>query len=201
MSHFSEQELKVFRKLTTPAKIQDFLENIPVNFEQGRQTCMSPRMVLKNRRAHCMEAAVLAAAALRVIGHPPLVLDLHAAKPDFDHAIAPFKIKGLWGAISKSNHPVLRYRDPVYKSIRELVMSYFHEYFLDSGRKTLRSFSKPVDLSRFDHKNWKTSEEDIWYIDEYLGKIKHYPIRPKKIKLRRADPLEIKATKNTRYKK
>ncbi len=127
---------------------------------------------------------MLAAAALRLHGHKPLVVDLKATKPDYHHAIAVFKINGCWGAISKTNHAVLRFREPIYKSIRELVMSYFHEYFLNkNGQKTLRSYSRPVNLSRFDKKGWMTAEDDIWYIDEYLDRLPHKKIlTPKMIK-------------------
>lgn len=110
---------------------------------------------------------MLAAAALRMHGHRPLVVDLKATEADDDHVIAVFRQHGSWGAISKTNHAVLRYREPVYASIRELVLSFFHEYFLKNGKKTLRSYSQPVDLSRFDRRGWMTSEEDVWYIPEY----------------------------------
>ena len=114
---------------------------------------MSPRLVLRNNKCHCIEGAIFAALALRFHGYKPLVVDLTASKDDFDHVIAVFKKDGKWGAISKTNHAVLRYREPVYKSIREIVMSYFHEYANDDGKRTLRSFSLPVNLSRFDKQN------------------------------------------------
>lgn len=195
-------ELKLYNKLSTPAKIQDFLETIPYNFERRGQTCYSPRQVLKENRAHCMEGALLAAAILRFHGYRPLILELKADKKDLDHVIAPFKIHGHWGAISKTNHAALRYREPVYKSIHELVMSYFHEYFLDSGKKTLRSYSEPVDLSRFDKKNWMTSDQELWYIDKYLDKVPHKRILSldQRKSLRPADPVEIKAGKITTWK-
>lgn len=144
-----------------------------------------------------MEGAMLAALLLRNCGFAPLVVDLTASKKDFDHVIAVFQTAGRWGAISKTNHAVLRYREPVYASIRELVMSYFHEYFNDDGKKTLRSYSEPVDLSRFDSREWMTSEEEVWYIPEYLARVKHTKIlTPSQIaRLRKADPIEIKAGK------
>ncbi len=140
---------------------------------------------------------MFAAAALRFHGHQPLILDLVSTAEDQDHVIAVFNIDGFWGAVSKTNHGVLRYREPIYRSIRELVMSYFHEYFLQSNRKkTLRSFSKPVNLSRFDGKQWETSEEPLWYIPEYLVSIPHTPIlnRSQIARLRIADPIEAKMT-------
>src|SRR5690606_1195261 len=118
------------------------------------------------------EGAMFAAAALRANGFPPLIVDMEATEDDLDHVVAVFNANGYWGAISKTNHGVLRYREPVYRSIRELVMSYFHEYFLQTTRKkTLRTFSRPVNLSRFDKRNWETSEEDVWFIPEYLLEI------------------------------
>lgn len=190
---WTKEEQKILRSLNTPAKIQDFVNTLRFRIVGENETCFSPRLVLKHREAQCVEGAMFAAAALRFHGYRPLIVDLVATKEDADHVIAVFQIDGCWGAISKTNHGVLRYREPVYASIRELVMSYFHEYFLQSNRKkTLRSFSKPVDLSRFDTKKWETREDDAWFIPEYLLKVPHTPIlTPKQIKtLRRADAIE-----------
>ncbi len=199
----SKNEHALFQKLNSPAKIQDFLETIPINLEKARETCYSPRQVLRFRKAHCMEGAILAAAILHYHGHKPLIVDLRAHKRDRDHAITVFKVGGKWGAISKTNHAVLRYREPIYHSIRELVMSYFHEYFLDDGKKTLRSYTMPVNLSRFDSRNWITASDELWDIDEYLNKTKHLPIldKPQITRLRRADLVEIQAGKLTIWKK
>ena len=194
---FSDDELKLMKNLDNPKKVQDFLDNLRINFEENGETCMSPRKVLKERRAHCIEGALLAAAVLRVKGFKPLIVDLEANDKDFDHVVAVFQRNGFWGAISKTNHAVLKYREPVYKTIRELAMSYFHEYFLDDGRKTLRRYSLPVNLSRFDELGWMTSEEDVWYIPDYLTKVKHFDVLNRsQIKfLRKADKLEIEAGK------
>ena len=191
------------RKINTPAKVQDFLNSLEFNFEQdGKQTLKSPVRVLREKNAHCLEGALLGAYIMSLQGQKPLILHLKTAKGDFDHIIALFKDDGLWGALSKTNHGVLRYREPVYKNIRELVMSYFHEYFLDDGRKTLRQYSEPLDLNVFE-KGWETEAEDLWGIDEELDKIKHYDIAPKKVfkKLRKADPIERQMGKITEYKK
>lgn len=204
MFGFTKEEIAVFKSLNTPKKIQDFLNKIPANYEHDRETVLSPRMVLRENRAHCMEGAMFAAAALRFHGHKPLVLDLTTVKDDDDHVVAVFKHKGHWGAISKTNHAVLRYREPIYKTIRELVMSYFHEYFTNhDGKKTLRSYSLPVDLSRFDEKGWMTSEEDVWYVPEYLFEVPHQLIlsRSQIAFLRKADAIEIKAGKLVEWKK
>lgn len=202
MFNLTSSELKLFKSLNTPSKIQDFINKIPINFEEdGKDTCYSPRTVLKKNKCHCMEGAVLAASILRVNGFPPLLVDLTASKKDFDHVIAVFQKEGKWGAISKTNHYSLRYREPVYDSIRELVMSYFHEYFNDDGKKTLRSYSNPVDLTMFDHENWMTTEDEIWQIPEYLARVKHYNILTRKqiANLRNAEEIELRAAKLLDY--
>ncbi len=176
MYGLTSHELKILRALRTPKKIQDFLDTLPINFEDGGDTCMSPRKVLETRTAHCMEGAMLAALALRLAGHKPLVMDLKVTNDDYDHVVALFREHGCWGAISKTNHGTLRYRDPIYKSIRELAMSYFHEYTTKSGKKVLRSYSRPVDLSRFDKRGWMTAEDDVWYVPEAIDDAKHYKI-------------------------
>ncbi len=202
MFGLNKEEIKILKSLNTPKKIQDFLNKIPINFEENGDTCMSPRKVLRENKAHCIEGALLAAVALRVNGIKPLIVDLEAADRDFDHVICVFQKEGKWGSISKTNHAVLRYREPIYNNIRELVMSFFHEYFDDNGNKNLRKYSVPVDLSRFDNLNWVISEEDIWEIPEYLVDVKHYPILTKKQihSLRKADNLEIDAGKLTEWK-
>ena len=147
------KEFEIFKKLDTPVKIQDFLDAIRINFEVKRETCRSPLMVLRHKEAHCMEGAMLAAACFWYNGQRPLLLDLKTMvrprspqEKDDDHVVALFKENGRWGAVSKTNHAGLRYRDPVYKTVRELALSYFHEYFLDNGVKTMRSYSAPFSL-------------------------------------------------------
>lgn len=193
-SSWTKEERTILKKLSTPAKIQDFLNTFEFRIAGANETCLSPRSVLEHRKAQCMEGAMFAAAALRFHGYRPLIVDLVAIKHDADHVIAVFKIDGCWGAISKTNHGVLRYREPVYRTIRELAMSYFHEYFLQSNRKkTLRSFSKPINLSRFDGLNWETNPEPNWFIPDYLTTIPHTPILTKKqiANLRLADNIEV----------
>lgn len=194
---YTKEEIKIFRKLNTPQKIQDYLNSTPFNFEEKNETCMSPREVMRKQKAHCMEGAMFAAAVLEFYGEKPLILDLRSTqKPyDHDHVVAIFKKFGCFGAISKTNHAVLRYREPIYKTLRELVLSYFHEYFLNTGEKTLREYSKLLNLNYFNHLNWRVSEEDLFDIPAYLDEIKHYPILSKEqVKnLRKADNIEIKA--------
>ena len=195
------KEFAVFKKLTTPAKIQDFLEQIPINFEEGGETYYSPREALKHKRAHCMEGALIAAAALWYQGKPPLLLDLKTSARDVDHVVALFRHRGKWGAISKTNHAVLRYRDPIYRDVRELAMSYFHEYFLDNGKKTLLGYSKPFDLSRH-NTDWLATKENLQHIVDDLDDSPHFPIVGKKTgPLRKASRLEIAAGKLVEWKK
>jgi len=197
----SKKEIGLFKKLNSPSKIQGFLNSLKINFEEEGDTCFSPRRVLQEKRCHCVEGAVLAAMVLRFYGREPVLVDLTSSAKDFDHVLAVFKQHGMFGAISKTNHAVLRYREPVYKNIRELVMSYFHEYFLNkNGKKTLRRYSRPLDLSIFG-KNWAVAENDPWYIDNKLDKIKHYDIMPKVISqnLRKAEKIEIEAGKIVEY--
>ena len=199
---FNKEDIELIKSLNTPKKIQDFINQLEINFEKQGETCYSPKTVLKMGRAHCMEGAMLAACILRFHRHEPLILDIEATEKDFDHVVTLFKINKHWGAISKTNHSVLRYREPVYKTIRELVMSFFHEYFTDEGIKTMRSFSSPVNLKKFDKNNWMTSEADVWFIPDYLADMKHNKILNKsQVKsLRKADKIEIDAGKLTEFK-
>ncbi len=203
MFGFTREELAILRRLKTPAHIQDYLNGIPANFEPNGDTLKSPRRVLRENNAHCIEGALLAAAALRVHGQDPLLMDLQSAANDKDHVVTLFKDKGFWGAMSKTNHGVLRYREPIYKTPRELALSYFHEYFLDDGTKTLRAYSVPFDLSRFDDQEWMTSEEDLWDIGAALDDTRHFPIVPPvHIKrMRKADPIEREMGKMTEWKR
>jgi hypothetical protein len=150
-----------------------------------------------------MEGALFAACALRFHSYDPLVVDMTAAPHDYDHVIAVFIQRGRWGAISKTNHAVLRYRDPVYKTIRELVMSYFHEYTDDDGEKTLRSFTRPVNLRRFDRTNWMTQREDMWNVYNHLFDVPHYSIvdRAQAARLRPATVFERRVISQVEWKK
>jgi len=173
---FDAAERAVFRRLNTPEKIQHFLDHeVAYNKEADGPTCYSPRRELRERKAHCMEGALFGAAALREIGYPALLLDLEAVRDD-DHVLAIFRHEGCWGAIAKSNYSGLRYREPVYRGLRELAMSYFEHYYNLRREKTLRNYSRPVNLRRFDSVHWMTAEEDLWAIPEYLTTIHHTPL-------------------------
>lgn len=163
---------------------------------------MSPRRVLREKKAHCLEGALFAAGALLLQGKDPLLMDLSTTESDVDHVVTLFRSRGYWGAISKTNHAVLRYREPIYKTPRELAMSYFHEYFLNDGKKTLRRFSKPFNLLRYKDKAWLTDEENLWYISDDLDGSPHEDVvpRPTLRLLRRADTVEIEAGKVVEFK-
>ena len=174
-SEKSSRMYNVLGKLSTPEKIQRYLDELPYNKEKNGETCRSPRLVIKHNSAHCFEGALFAAAALRVSGRPPLILDLAAVRDD-DHVIAVYRTDDCWGAIGKSNYSGLRFRSPVYRTLRELALSFFEHYYNLKGEKTLRSYSRPVNLSRFDSIAWMTAEEPLWAIPEYLCEIRHIPI-------------------------
>jgi hypothetical protein len=169
---FTPSELRKLRALKTPSGIQRFLDDLPYHLAG---TAWSPKTVLREKTAHCLEGAIFAAAALRVLGFPPLILDLEADQ-DTDHVLAVYKLRGHWGAIAKSNFAGCRYREPVYRTLRELALSYFNTYFNLRGERTLRRYSRPVNLARFDARNWMTSEKEIWFIAEYLCDIPHQPL-------------------------
>lgn len=193
----TDKELAVFKKLDTPIKIQDFFDSLPRNCEKYGDTCMSPRRVLRAKKMHCIEGALLASAILWFNGEEPLVMDMRATSEDYDHVIALYKRNGYWGAISKTNHVGLRWRDPVYKNVRELAMSYFHEYLQDqNSHKTLRSFSGPINLKKFG-KKWVTGEQDLFDLAEKIDSVRHFSIAPQKniSLIRPTDKMERKANK------
>ena len=171
---YTRRELRSLHALRSPAGVQRALDAMPYHLAT---TAWSPRRVLRERTAHCLEGAIFAAAALRVLGFPPLLLDLEAVQ-DTDHVIAVYRIERHWGAIAKSNFSGLRCRAPVYRTLREMVMSYFEDYINLRGDRTLRAHSRPVNLARFDrlHPGWMTSEADLWWVPEHLVEIPHTPV-------------------------
>ena len=199
------EEYTTLSKLTTPIKVQDFLDALPMNFEKKGDTHRSPREVLRAQKAHCIEGALLAATALWIAGEPPLIMNLSArlGLGDTDHVIALYKRNGYYGAVSKTNHAVLRFRDPIYRTVRELALSYFNEWFLfSSGEKTLECYSKPIDMRRFGTA-WITAEKDLWNIADALSVTPHYDLVPKGNwrYVRNADALERKAGGQTEWAK
>ncbi len=200
-SLLSPSERRIISKLKTPFLIQDYLDHFPENFSKVGEAIQNPREVLTHQKAHCIEGAILAASSLAYHGREPLLMDFQTRDDDEDHVIALFKERGLWGAISKTNHPVLRWRDPVFKTPRELAMSYFNEYFMwhksdgkKLGDKTMRAWSAPFNLRRY-HPTRIWGEGDLDWLAEELDQSKHFPAYPKGHQkfLRKARPVEIKA--------
>lgn len=190
-------EHAVFKKLNTPNKIQDYLDALPQNFSHSRGRILrSPRRIIAEGRAYCIEAAMFAAASLAYYGKEAMIMDMQAIRGDVDHVVALFRENDLWGAISKTNYPVLKWRDPVYKNARELAMSYFHEYFLDNGTKSFKAYSAPFDLTRFTPESWVTAPEPLEWLAEKLDDSPHFPTAPAALlkKLRRASKIEIAAS-------
>jgi hypothetical protein len=172
MEGFTPAELRRLRSLKTPYGIQRFIDDMPYHLAT---TAWSPQRVLHERTSHCLEGAIFGAAALRAIGHRPLIVDLESWH-DTDHVIAVYRERGHWGAIAKSNYAGLEYREPIHRTLRELALSYFLTYFNLRREHTLRTFSRPVNLTRFDARGWMTSKTDVWYIPEYLLDISHTPL-------------------------
>lgn len=191
LTEWNKSEAALFKKLSAPIQIQRYLNRMAYDADYGAR---SPRWIIKERKAHCFEGAIFAAAALRQLGHRPRLVDIRSWNDD-DHVIAVFKEHGLWGAVAKSNFTVIRFREPVYRSLRELVMSYFDVYFNALGDKTMRSYSLPLDLSQFDVRHWMTTDEDLEYIGDKLNSIKHIPVITRGLirRLNRADKDLVKA--------
>jgi len=191
------------QRLETPQKIQAFLNRIRANHEVGGETLLSAREVLRQRRAHCLEGAFVAACALWVHGQQPLVMHLDCDASDYPHCVTLFRRGRYWGAISKTNGSVLRFRDPVYRSLRELAMSYFHEYCDRKGRHTLRSFSGAFDLRRIDTDLWVTPAKACWDVHDRLLGLRHFPlVAGRQIAgLSRRDPFESRLAKTVQYPK
>ncbi len=192
MKSLSQTEKTFLLSLSTARKIQDYLDSIPFNHEEQGETCRSARGVMKHKRAHCLEGAMLACAALKVQGRKPMILSLKVLDKDYDHVVTLYKENGYWGAVSKTNHAVLGFRDPIYATIRELALSYFHEYFLvRNGEKTLRGYSHPINLNRFGN-SWITSEDNLFDIAIAISDAPHRSIIPKGNEhfIRRATSLE-----------
>lgn len=162
---------------STPRALQAYIDDLPVNFEPDGDTCFTVRQVLRERRAHCIEGALVAACSLWLHGEPPLVMDFRAHR-DYDHVVALFRRGGLWGAISKSNHLALRGRDPVFRSLRELALSYFHEYHNEKGERSLREYSRAFDLRSLALKHWATGEEGAWEAERRIDLTRHYRLFP-----------------------
>jgi hypothetical protein len=173
----SPKDARTLRALNTPVRIQQFLDALPYQYAN---TAWSPQRVLRERKGHCLEGALIAAAALRLNGHPPLLMDLEAVQDD-DHVLAIYRQRGLWGSVAKSNFAGLRSRPPIFRTPRELALSYFANYYNLRREPTLRSYSSPVNLAPLDRRDWMTSEENVWCVPELLIAARHYPLVPDKV--------------------
>jgi hypothetical protein len=196
-------ERRLFARLDSPQKIQDFIDRLPANFEPDGDTIMSPRRMMKARVAHCAEGALFAAAVLSFHGQPAWLMDIQSLPSDHDHIVTLFKQRGHWGAISKTNHAILRWRDPIYRSPRELAMTYAHEYCLPGGKKSMLAFSIPFALTRFAPKRWVIAPEDLHWLMDELDASPHVPVAPKHVlrKRRRSSPIELKAQEVVEWQK
>jgi hypothetical protein len=185
-------ESRLLAGLTTPSRIQSFLDSIEYS-EEERYRC--PLTVLRDRKAHCFDGAMFAAAMLRRIGHPPLITDIIPNDNDDDHLLALYKVRGHWGAVAKSNYTGLRFREPVYRTLRELILSYFEDFFNAIGEKTMRAYTRPLDLSAFDRLGWMTNDETLDAIGERLDEIRKFkPLTPAMIRnLTFADQRSVRA--------
>ena len=196
----SAKERGTLMRCSTPHALQAFINAIPINHELEGDTCYTVRQVLHQRKAHCIEGALVAACALWLRGEPPLILDMRA-RGDWDHVVALFRRGGLWGAIAKSNHVALRGRDPVYRSLRELALSYFHEYHNERGQRTLREYSRAFDLRALDPEDWVTGEAGAWEAERRVDLARHYALIPASQAryLSRIDAMEWKAKRLVEY--
>jgi len=187
-------EYETLMRLSTPVMAQDFLDSLAMNWEKSGETNMSPRRVLRDKKAHCLEGALLAAAALWLHGERPLIMNLSSRldSGDVDHVVALYRRGGRYGAVSKTNHATIRFRDPAYRTLRELALSYFHEWFMnDTGEKTLECYSRPLDMRRFGA-GWLTTEKDLHEVADALGDLPHRDLLPRGNwrHVRLADPME-----------
>ena len=188
---WNKDEIRLLKSLNNPDNVQAFLDSLEYN---PNYECRSQRWVMRKRSAHCFEGALFAAAALQFNGHKPLIVDMKAVNDD-DHVIAVFKQNGYWGAVAKSNFTSLRFREPVYKSVRELIMSYFDFFFNTDGFKSLRSYSRPFDLNIFESRSWQTTDDDLEYIGDKIESLHHYPVANRAMirRLYRASDTMLKA--------
>lgn len=177
MDSFTRTELALLRQFKRPADVQAYLDGLAYRSEDGY---FSPRSVIRDGKAHCADGALFACTALRRLGHPPLLLNLYTNGRDDEHLLALYQVEGRWGAVSKSNYTGLRYREPVYKTLRELAISYFESYFNLEREKTLRGYRGPLHLSRFDPLNWMTSEEHLDFIIDHTDHRRAIELFPKR---------------------
>jgi hypothetical protein len=196
-------ERRLFARLDSPQKIQTYIDRLPANFEPNGDTIMSPRRMMRHRVAHCAEGALFAAAVLMFHGEDAWLMDIRSLPSDHDHIVTLFKQRGLWGAISKTNHAILRWRDPIYRTPRELAMSFAHEYCLPGGKKSMLEFSKPFSLTRFAPERWLAADEELHWLMDKLDEAPHVPVAPPLAlrARRRSSKIELKAQDAVEWKR
>jgi hypothetical protein len=177
----TKSERRIFDGLTSPAKVQEFLGGVTYSSEEIYRC---PLRVLRERVGHCYDGAVFAAAALSRIGHPPLILELLPNARDDDHMLAVYRQDGCWGALAQSNFTGLRSREPVYRSLRELVMSYFEQFYNTDREKTLRGYTLPINLKMLDTRQWMTRDAAMREIAGCLDRAVHKRVLTRKMVLR-----------------
>jgi len=191
--HLTSEQRTVLKSLQSPARIQAYLDDTPYSPESINR---SPLRVIQDRLAHCLDGGLFAAMALRRLGHPPLIVDL-LPEPgrDDDHVLAIFKVAGCYGAVAKSNYAGLRFREPVYRSLRELVMSYFEVFYNTEAEKTLRAYTRPLNLKAYDRMNWPWNDSAADAVEEYLKTLQTIPLvtAEQAARLEAVDPLSFKA--------
>jgi hypothetical protein len=160
------RQRRAFRALNSPAKIQSFLDSIPYC---ARDLYRSPLSIFQGKSASCLDGALMASLLLRRLGHPPMILEL-VAEDDDDHIIALYRRFGLWAALAKSEFAGLRSREPVFRTLRELVLSYFPSYYNARAEHTLRAYTVPLKLEKFDSSGWVTCDKKAWEISRALDR-------------------------------
>jgi hypothetical protein len=196
---FSQDEIDFFMTLDTPAKVQDYLDTIPMNHEVQDETFLSAVETLRQNHGHCVEGAMLGAYILSLHGHPPYIMDM-CAHDDDSHNVIPFRVDGKWGCLSISNHSSLRYRNPVYRTLRELMMSYFDDYMNGKGQRSLHAYSMPMNLSVVFGPNWATRRGEVWEVGLFADQMPNYElVKVKDLqKIRPADDMMIASTVSQR---
>jgi hypothetical protein len=169
----SASERRLLARLDSPLRVQEFLDTLQYSADDFYR---SPLRVVRERIGHCFDGAVCAAALLRRLGHPPLLVDLLPNERDDDHLLALYRVDGHWGAVAKSNFVGLRFREPIHRNLRELALSYFEQYYNVAREKTLRAYTTPVNLARFDRLNWLVDDAAMDAIAARLDEVRKYAL-------------------------
>jgi hypothetical protein len=170
---FSRKERQIIRNHRTPAQVQRFLSNLPYNREIGGSTCLSFRSAILYDRAHCLEGALIAAAILEQHGYPPLLISIES-QDKLDHVLFLYRKGKRYGSVARSRDIGLHGRKPVFRTVRDLVMSYYDPYIDSTGRITGYAVANLYDLGNYD---WRFSPRNVWKVERHLQEIPHKAIR------------------------